>query len=153
MNAESRFVVALRAWVDAFMHRSMRGFVSYAKEHSLSMSQIGALFHIHREGACAMAEIGEDLGVTSAAVSQMLERLVQNGLVLRDVDPEDRRAKRVRLTERGEAIVRGTMEARQRWFNALAGMMNADECAEAADVLEQLAERTRSIEGYDDERK
>ena len=62
------------------MHRSMRHFLRYARESGLSMSQFGALFHIHRRGSSGVTDLGDHLGVTSAAASQMLDRLVQQGL-------------------------------------------------------------------------
>ena len=86
------------------MHHSMHGFVTYAKGQNLSLHQFGALFHIHRSGGCAVSDISDDLGITTAAVSQMLERLVQSGLIARSEDPNDRRAKRIDLTEAGIGV-------------------------------------------------
>ncbi len=92
MQSPDPFVLALQNWVGMFMHRSMRDSIRFAKENGLSMSQVGAMFHI-RHGVDGVSDIGDDLGVTSAAASQMLERLVQAGLVTRTEDPHDRRAK------------------------------------------------------------
>ena len=71
------FVDTLKEWFDVSMHRSMRNFINYARECGLSMSHLGALFHIHHRGRSGVTELGDHLGVTSAASSQMLERLVQ----------------------------------------------------------------------------
>jgi DNA-binding MarR family transcriptional regulator len=132
---------ALREWTEAFMSTSMGTFLQFAKEQGLSVPQIGALFHVNSRGTCGVTDIGDDLGVTSAAASQMLERLVQNGLVERREDPEDRRAKRIVLTERGHQVVRGSMEARQRWFSTLADRMSTDECDLAITALRTLVAR------------
>ncbi len=123
------------------MSTSMGTFLQFAKEQGLSVPQIGALFHINSRGFCGVTDIGDDLGVTSAAASQMLERLVQNGLVERREDPDDRRAKRIVLTERGHQVVRGSMEARQRWFTALAERLSPDERDLAITALRTLVAR------------
>ena len=127
MDNREQFIDTLREWTEVFMSASMGTFLQFAKEQGLSVPQIGALFHINSRGTCGVSDIGDDLGVTSAAASQMLERLVQNGLVERSEDPNDRRAKQIVLTERGHRVVRGSMEARQRWFAALADGLSPHE--------------------------
>ena len=67
----------LQEWIGIFMRRSMRSLIQYIKENDLSMSQIGALFQIQR-GKSNVSELGEGLGISTAAASQMLERLVQH---------------------------------------------------------------------------
>ena len=82
MQPTDAFESTLYRWVEIFMRRSMRSFIHFTKESGLSMSQIGALFHIYR-GASGVSDIGDDLGITSAAASQMLENLVRQQLILR----------------------------------------------------------------------
>src|SRR5450756_2667144 len=112
MPAPSPFSAALQSWIDVFMHRSMRSVLLYAKESGLSMSQLGALMHIAK-GASGVSDIGDDLGISSAAASQMLERLVQMGLILRSEDPHDRRVKQIVLTGKGTEMLHGSWQARQ----------------------------------------
>ncbi len=137
----------LKTWVEVFMHRSMHTFILYAKESGLSMSQINALFHIQRKGASGVSDIGEDLGVTSAAASQMLERLVQQNLVLRNEDPHDRRLKSIVLTERGQQILRDSIHARQRWLKNLAEAVDPADRPQVQAALQILIEKTNLLEG------
>lgn len=64
------------------------------------------------------AEIARRLGVSRQAVQQLIDALEQDGIVTRDPDPEDRRAKIVRLTDVGAKahwsgnIVKGEIEAK-----------------------------------------
>ena len=53
---------------------------------------------LHYGGGCGVNDIGKGFGVSGAAVSQMVERLVQAGLVARVEDPDDRRALVLRFT-------------------------------------------------------
>ncbi len=145
METKGQFVSSLQQWTEVFMKRSVGGFIMYAKERKLSMSQLGALFHISRSGASGVSELGDDLGVTSAAASQLLERLVQMGLVARTEDPEDRRAKRVELTELGQRVMRESMEARQRWYGMLAASLAPREREQATAALRTLTARTCAL--------
>lgn len=121
------------------MRRQMTGFVRYARECGLSMSQAGVLFRLHGHGTTkGVTDIGGHLGVSSAAASQLLDRLVQQGLILRSENPEDRRAKRIALTEQGRGVVDGGMKGRERWFHALAEKMTDKERAAVLAGLEIL---------------
>ncbi len=144
MQPSDPFVTALQNWVGMFMHRSMRDSIRFAKENGLSMSQVGAMFHI-RHGVDGVADIGDDLGVTSAAASQMLERLVQAGLVTRNEDPHDRRVKVVILTERGQEFLQESIQARQSWMEELAKIMTPEEKEQVMGVLQILTERTNQL--------
>lgn len=139
LNNRDSFIDALRAWTDVFMSTSIAGIFQYAKEQGVSMPQIGTMFRIRRRGSCGVSEVGLDLGISNPAASQMLERLVQAGLVERREDPGDRRARQIVLTERGHQLLRGAMEARTRSFGALADRLSARERHRAAAALRTLA--------------
>lgn len=51
-------------------------------------------------------QVAETLGVTEAAVSQLLDRLVARGLVYRERDPEDRRGRVLYLTDDARTALR-----------------------------------------------
>jgi DNA-binding MarR family transcriptional regulator len=121
------FVATLQEWIEVSMRSSMRHFINYARERGLSMSHLGALFHLHHMGRCGVTELGEHLDVTSAAASQMLDRLVQQHLILRTEDPEDRRVKQIVLTEEGSRILEEGIRARQRWLEDLADTLSEEE--------------------------
>jgi DNA-binding MarR family transcriptional regulator len=138
-------ISALRDWEHVSMSTTMGAFLQFAKEQGMSAPQIGALIHIDHRGACGVTDIGDELGVTSAAASQMLERLVQGGLVERREDPDDRRAKRIVLTERGHRLVRGIGEIRQRQFAALADTMSPRERGLVAAALRTLVAHSGDV--------
>jgi DNA-binding MarR family transcriptional regulator len=120
MQQADPFVVTLQKWIEVFMQRSMRDFLGYVRESGLSMSQLGALFQIHHRESSGVTDLGDKLGVTSSAASQLLERLVQQGLILRSEDPSDRRVKQLILTEKGHQVLQESIRARQSWLSDLA---------------------------------
>jgi DNA-binding MarR family transcriptional regulator len=93
------------------------------------------------QNGCNVSMIGEQMGVTSAAISQTLDRLVQQGLVSRTEDPQDRRNKRIQLTPRGEQVLSEGLEARQAWIADLDARLTEDEKALIGRALALLAEK------------
>lgn len=146
MQSFDPFVNTLGRWIQVFMRRSMRDFICYSKEKGLSMSQIGALFHIFR-GRTSVSDIGDNLNVTNAAASQMLERLVQQGLILRREDPNDRRVKQIVLTDEGRQILRESLAVRQGWLESLASTLTDDEREQVTAALNLLIEKANQLEG------
>jgi len=128
------------------MRRSMRGFILYAKTNGLSMSQIGALFHLRKEGACGVSAIGDNLGVTNAAASQMLDRLVRQALIARSEDPHDRRSKHIVLTEKGQRVLHESLQARQGWMDDLAQCLTPQEQDQVLAALNLLIEKADQLE-------
>jgi len=145
MSPSDPFVASLQACSAIFMRRSMRNFMLYSRESGHSVSQIIALFRIQK-GAGGVTELGEALGITSAAASQMLERLVQQGLILRTEDPRDRRAKQLLLTESGRRILQESLNVRQNWLEDLANNLSPSEKEQVAAALDILSEKASYLQ-------
>ncbi len=131
--------------ISAFMRLSMRGSMRYMKEKGLSFSQIGAMFEINR-GRTNVSEVAEALGITIAAASQLLERLVQLGMVTRTEDPQDRRVKKLVVTEKGRDTMQASMRARQGWLVDLVANLSPAEKQQVAAAVEILIDRTRQLD-------
>lgn len=139
------FVATLKEWTEVSMHRAMRNFIQYARKNGLSMSHLGAIFHVHRKGICGVTELGDHLDVTSAASSQMLERLVQQEFVLREEDPKDRRGKQIVLTDKGHRVLEEGIRARQDWLDGLAETLSDSEKETIMAGLNILIDRVRHL--------
>jgi DNA-binding MarR family transcriptional regulator len=138
------FVTTLRSWMEVFMQRSMGDFMTYARQNGLSAAQLGALFQVRR-GSSGVSDLGDDLGVSSSAASQMLERLVQQGLIVRSEDPDDRRVKQIALTERGTALLDGSIRAREGWLSELAETLSDREAQELIAALRLLIDKAKAL--------
>jgi len=143
MTKSVQFTQSIRSWMDVFMHRSMRGWGLFAKSTGLSMPQFSVLMQLHHKGACGMSEISERFEVTPAAASQLVDKLVQNGFIVREEDPNDRRAKLLNLTNKGRDLVQQGIEERYRWVDQLAERLTDEErvqISEALDIMRRAAE-------------
>jgi DNA-binding MarR family transcriptional regulator len=141
MSASDPFVSVLHQWIDLFMHRSMSRFIHYARESGLSMSMIVALFHLNKMGSSGVTDLGDHLGVTSAAASQMLERLVQQELIQRSEDPTDRRVKQIVLTDKGCRVLGEGLRVRQRWLDDLAVNLSPGEKEQITAAMKIMIEK------------
>lgn len=139
-------MAAFTGWLKAFRDQTTREFLVYTKAHNLSMSQFFAMMHIGRSGACAVSDLSDNLGVTNAAVSQMLDRLVKQELIVRTEDPEDRRMKRIELTDRGKKMIEGSVNARMQWFDQIGAVMSAENRRSAITGLSLLTDAINKLE-------
>jgi DNA-binding MarR family transcriptional regulator len=127
MSGGDPFVSIFHDWIGLFMHRSMRGHILYARKKGLSRSMLGTLYFLKHKGISGVSDLGSHLGVSNPAASQMLERLVEEGLIQRSEDPEDRRMKRISLTEKGSSVIKESINARLEWIEDLASVLTTEE--------------------------
>jgi DNA-binding MarR family transcriptional regulator len=146
MSNTDPFVSSFQQWIEIFMHRSLRRFIHFARENGLSMSMIGTLVHLSKKGCAGVTDLGDHLGVTSAASSQMLERLVQQELILRTEDPTDRRVKQIVLTEKGHHVLDEGVRARQGWLDDLVEILTQEEKELIKGALDLMIEKANQLE-------
>ena len=89
----------------------------------LSYNQYKTLLTIADRGECSLGDLGRELDVAMSSASQMVDRLVNQGLVHRAQDAENRRQVVIRLTAQGEALIaeleRGILEGYRRVLTGL----------------------------------
>jgi len=133
-------------WIEIFMRGSMRNFLLYSKQNGFSITQVAALFVIRRKGACNVSDIGDELQITHPAASQLLERLVQQDLLIRIEDPNDRRLKQITLSKQGQAVLQGGLQARQKWLEDLVKRMSPDEQEQVIAALNILIDKAGQLD-------
>ena len=99
----------------------------------------GYVFQHLVPGPLAIGALGERLGVTQQAASKAVADLERRGYVRRDADPGDRRARRVGLTERGEAAIEAGRRHRTALEAELAGTLGPRRVAAALHLLADVA--------------
>jgi len=119
-------------------------FMRSMKQHGLSTPQIHALMHIYHGGECHLSDIGALADVSNAAASQLIERLVQQGLVERWEDPANRRTKMLGLSEKGKAMIRDSIPF-DRFLKELMASLNADQRETVQAALSILTQKVGHI--------
>ena len=77
---------------------------------TLHRSQAMVLCKLYHQDGMTQSEIGQQLSVQGATVTDMLQRMEEAGLVTRRRDPDDNRLVRVYLTDAGQEKERFIME-------------------------------------------
>jgi DNA-binding MarR family transcriptional regulator len=132
--------------MDAFMHRSMRGWNHFAKSTGLSMPQISILMQLHHKGPCGMSEVSDRFDISAAAASQLVDKLVHAGYLERTEDPSDRRAKLLSLSAKGEELIQQGTEERYRWMDDLTSKLSTEEQAKVVEALDILTKAAQTME-------
>ncbi len=146
MTETELLVATLQEAFNIFRRRLMANLFVYAKDNGLTMPQFGAMFHIFQSGRCGVSDIGNDLGVSNSAASQMLDRLVQVKLISRTEDPSDRRGKLIVLTDLGRQILVEGNLANQKWLEDLARSMTTDEQEQVRLAVDILIQKARQLD-------
>lgn len=110
------------------------------------MPQFSILVQLHFRGVCGMSEVSERFEISPAAASQLVDKLVQSGLIQREEDPHDRRAKCLKLTDKGSGLLQRNIEDRYRWIDELAGKLTADERTKVSEALDIMTQAARELE-------
>ena len=92
--------------------QSMGAILQILQQANLSMPRLVALFHLQRSGCATISELSEQLNLALATTSQIIDQMVQSGLVERREDSNDRRQKLVTLTTSGHAMIAQVRQAR-----------------------------------------
>jgi len=146
MTNSVELTAIVRRWVDVFTARSMHDWTRYVKASGLSMPQFGILMNLHYRHTCGVSDISEHMEISAAAASQLVEKLVQSGLLERKEDPNDRRAKLLTLSERGLTLIETGLEARSGWVDELVTTLTSAEYETVAAALSTLTQAAGRLE-------
>jgi DNA-binding MarR family transcriptional regulator len=133
-------------WSAVFMRLSMHDFTHFTRTTGMSFAQMIILLHLYYRGPSEVMAFTELMQVSPAGASQMIERMVQQGLVLRQEVPGDRRVRIVRLADAGKQIVEDSIAARRQWIEQVIAALATDQKEAIGDALLVLTEKARQLE-------
>ncbi len=90
------------------------------------------------DGGLKMSELSGVLRVSNGNVTGIIDRLVDDELVMRVPVPGDRRASLVRLTKRGQTEFQRQAQAHETWIDQMLAGVSPDEAARFARRLDRL---------------
>ena len=96
-------------------------------------------------------DIEKELNITKSVASNLVKRMVQNGLVELEASPSDKRAKFVRLTEKSRSQMQEVKAFFERIDKQLMEDIDEDELLIFEKVLGQLQENIKGIGGESEE--
>ncbi len=138
MLDDNQLTQTIQDWSEVFMRHSFHEFKEFMDMNGLSPSQVITLFRLYHGSSCGVSEIGAQLGVTNAASSQLIDRLVVLGLIERTEDPADRRAKHLTITSKGIRVLEQGIAARRQWMEELTTRLTPEQRATVVAALSVL---------------
>ena len=142
----------LAAGVAAALERLIGLFRSLSPASGLSLTSAATLATLDRSGPSRLTWLAGREGVTQPAMTQVIARLEDAGLVDRAADPADGRVVQVRITADGRAMLAGRRALRAERVAGLLDRLSPDERAALAAALPAMdalvnAERTEPAAG------
>ena len=107
-------------------------------ELNLTLAQLKSLFFIAAKDKTNFKKLAEALGVTPPNVTGIIDRLVEQGLVTRTENAEDRRIMLLQATEKGQELLNNLRERRTTQMSQVLGYLTADELVLQVKVLKDL---------------
>jgi DNA-binding MarR family transcriptional regulator len=109
-------------------------------------AQSAVMAHIDIDGGTRLSTIAERANITPQAVGELVDDLERLGYVVRRPDPDDRRAKRIVLTERGRACVAAAIDVITALEGELEELLGPDGVDELHSSLRLIVDGSRTPE-------
>jgi len=113
----------------------------------LTYNQFKMLLTINDRGSCPLTALASELHIAMSSASEMVEKLVNLGLVRRSADAESRRRVIIRTTAEGDALIvelqRGIVEN----YRLLLGSLDEADQDRLINALETLVEILGTLGG------
>jgi DNA-binding MarR family transcriptional regulator len=108
----------------------------------LSITQIKLLHHLEGDGPeLTLKQVAERVPISLPAVSRTVDDLVRRGMVHRHEDDEDRRMKRISLTDEGRTVIRKLNAAQMSGVEQFTNDLKDGERELLAAALSELLQR------------
>ena len=105
-----------------------------------------ALHHLLRnDGFSYPSELLEEAGTSSARIAAILKSLEKKGLVIRDVDPDDRRKTVVTITEEGRQRTTDEFKVMSGYFQEVFRRLGEEDTEEFLRIIRRFLELSASV--------
>lgn len=133
--------------INEIMPVIMREFIkqqtaAFYKE-KITLPQFIILDVLNRQGRLHMSELAGIMNVTTAAMTGIIDRLVRDGYLERIPDPRDRRIIRVRLTARGNKVVKNVSQRRRQTIINVFGRITQAERENYLNILMHIRDHLK----------
>ena len=105
----------------------------------------------HEQELTLIKDIEQELNITKSVASNLVKRMVQNGLVELEVSPNDKRAKYVRLTDKSRSQMKPIKSFFDRMNRSLLDGISEENLAIFEEVMGQLQANVEKIGGKNEE--
>jgi DNA-binding MarR family transcriptional regulator len=116
-------------------------------DSGLTLTQLKSLFLISNKGSTNFRKLAKALGVTPSNVTGIVDRLVEQGLVSRTQNPEDRREMTLQATGTGKALVSNIKETGIKRMTQILSLLSLRELSALVQGLSAFIRAAGSYKG------
>jgi DNA-binding MarR family transcriptional regulator len=108
------------------------------KETGITLPQMHTLEVLGPAGQLRMKELADKMGITTGALTVLVDRLVRGGLVARKPNENDRRSIMVHLTEEGEKLFQEHHELHNQLTHELVSSLDPEDAEVLLRILKKI---------------
>ncbi len=140
-DAISRIIETMRHMQTGVADRVMGHFTSI-QDLDFTLPQFMVLYYLarHRDELLTVSQLATVITLSQPATSQLIDRLLQRGLLMRRENPEDRRQKLISINDEGLALLDRIENHREEKMRELFSCIPADQLARMQNALNELSE-------------
>jgi DNA-binding MarR family transcriptional regulator len=140
-NEDARALIEKIKCIDYIMHRRLIREMNLGEKpgHLFLLAKLRSSAKRNAEGL-RVSDLASAFEITASSITQMVTGLEERGYVRRSMDPDDRRAVRVFLTEEGERLADSTAASVDRVFVGLVEHLGKEKSAQLLDLLTDVTE-------------
>ncbi|OYU33672.1 MarR family transcriptional regulator [Novosphingobium sp. PASSN1] len=133
---------SLRVWLrmlraTTIIEKRIRGYLK--TEFDSTLPRFDVLSALDREtGPITMSQLTDHLLVSNGNLTGLVNRLVEDGLISREIDPDDRRVQHVVLTPEGRRAFREMADKHEALVDSLFAAMSDEDMATLLDLTTTL---------------
>ena len=127
-------------------HPSLTELTEVWSDVNVTIQQLRVMTILYNDEPRRVSLLARRLNVSTPTMTGILDRLVRQGLITRQDDPEDRRVVLNALTEKGQSLIERFQPVQSERLRAIVNQLPSDERQEIAGSLASLLAAARAIE-------
>ena len=110
-----------------------------AREFDTTLPRFDVLAALYRKHeGMTMGEMSETLMVSNGNVTGVVNRLLHDGLIVKEIEPQDRRTTRIRLSKKGTEDFAEMALTHEDWVDQMFGALSNEEIEQLMTMLAKL---------------
>jgi len=120
------------------IYRKMKKSFQTMKNNDLTMIQLHGLIFIKENKNCQLTDVAQAFSITLPTANSLVEKLVNLKLITKTHDKDDQRLIRLKVTKRGETLIKKMTQEKERCFSNLIDKLDNKEKEKLLVILKKI---------------
>ena len=135
MKKERRFIFLIGQARQRLMNRLDQALLETA---GITAAQSGALYYLRDNDGCMFTELSKALGLDKSAITGLVDRLENKGLVQRRIPPANRRSISIVITDTGRDVAGKCLKVTKEFNAAITEGLSEKEIETFSKILQKI---------------